>query len=536
MALIGVDDLDFLCLCDLSYMELAKLREINRASLILLHKEEFWRNMYEYTYQYARFKPSILSFEEYYICKVFEPGTAMATKNIRIINALVRYRRITLHDVAENAALEGHLDVLKWCVQMRTRPPLKCSRPHEDMKLVNIIAARGHLTIVQFLHDDCDYIPDVYGMCMAARSGKFDVVKWLSKYIPLTTDMANYAVKGGNFEMVKWVVEHKVTPSIITANEAWSPNEETFFIGRPSTITLEILQYLDEMNVILIRVVDMTYGAAYHGMIDVLEWLESKEIHCTEETANFAAMNGQTKTLEWLGSRKYLFKISGICAKWKTKKAVRPTNIGINIALSNGHIETIDFIRQRFALFPDINGVYGAINNKKWDSVLWALKYKVIPGSKKENNQILQAVIQANNMKMYDILLDHGLQPEIVTSILAHNKNTKYRVDAGIVITDEVKMLYRKSIMEGDVSIVRLLIQLYKITKDDMGDIDIFHIMKSGRLEMLEIFKTYGIIPILSQVQYAPVHVQYEVSSWVKEQITNKSRKQIPRPIYVEDD
>ena len=73
--------------------------------------------------------------------------------------------------VMDEAAKNGHLDVVKWLHTNRTEG---CTE-----KAMNMAAENGHLDVVEFLHPNRTEGCTLEAICSAASNGRFDVALWL---------------------------------------------------------------------------------------------------------------------------------------------------------------------------------------------------------------------------------------------------------------------------------------------------------------------------------------------------------------------
>ncbi|KAL3657617.1 hypothetical protein V7S43_017421 [Phytophthora oleae] len=98
------------------------------------------------------------------------------------------------------AATEGFLGIVKWLTAYR--PEMKIST-----RVMDAAALRGHLEVVQWLHENRSEGCSVHAMDSAAAGGHLDVVKWLheKRTEGCTTGAMDTAAAGGHLTTVQWL-------------------------------------------------------------------------------------------------------------------------------------------------------------------------------------------------------------------------------------------------------------------------------------------------------------------------------------------
>ena len=226
---------------------------------------------------------------------------------------------------SEAAAKNGHLHVLKWGLAKR------CRWSH---RAAAAAAARaGHLPILEWMHskttslrDDWEiFYPAAKGghlhvlewarangfsrdgdnkevSLAAASKGHGHVVKWLHKNgYPLSSRIGSRAALLGNLELLQWayqignfVPSNYIVPRDYCAVSLWDRVAER---GH-----LDILKYAHTNGLMDLtsRQVDVCSGAAFHGHVPIIEWLESNKLPLNiKACAKGAAAGGQLHILQW---------------------------------------------------------------------------------------------------------------------------------------------------------------------------------------------------------------------------------------------
>ncbi|EGZ14588.1 hypothetical protein PHYSODRAFT_560883 [Phytophthora sojae] len=109
------------------------------------------------------------------------------------------------------AAMRGHLDVVQWLHDHRSEGCTTHAMVHA--------ARQGHLHVVEWLHDNRSEGCTSEAMDLAARGGHLHVVKWLHEHRDegCTTDAMDGAAASGHLEVVKWLHSNRSEGSTTSA-------------------------------------------------------------------------------------------------------------------------------------------------------------------------------------------------------------------------------------------------------------------------------------------------------------------------------
>ena len=106
-------------------------------------------------------------------------------------------------DMIRLAAARGHLEVVRWLHDNRTEG---CTTD-----AMNWAAKNGHLEVVRWLHEDRSEGCTKRAMNDADGYGHLEVVRWLHEHRSegCTTDAMVLAARHGHLEVVKWLHENR---------------------------------------------------------------------------------------------------------------------------------------------------------------------------------------------------------------------------------------------------------------------------------------------------------------------------------------
>ena len=202
----------------------------------------------------------------------------------------------------ENAALYGHLDLLKWLKTLGT--PWECD-------ILAKAVEGGHWDIIQWLHYNgqklsrlnWEQIAKKFNFKITSfminlglnvpRSAIFTAIRAgnlaMLKALPVNLTVGDYsseAAYNGQFEVLKWLILEK--------NCAWGRAAEyAAFQGN-----LEMLEWAIANGCPVRRTI--SYQAAEGGKIDILKWLKAKNIAFDVDVCIAAASKGHFDCLLWL--------------------------------------------------------------------------------------------------------------------------------------------------------------------------------------------------------------------------------------------
>lgn len=115
-------------------------------------------------------------------------------------------------DGVNEAAEYGHLDVLKWIYENAHILP--------DIDGVNSAVANGHIDVLKWIYETSSLLPDVYGADLAAYNGYINILKWIYEksslnYTPTLPDSdgADLAARYNHKDVVEWLASKGVFPN-----------------------------------------------------------------------------------------------------------------------------------------------------------------------------------------------------------------------------------------------------------------------------------------------------------------------------------
>ncbi|OWZ01920.1 hypothetical protein PHMEG_00026612 [Phytophthora megakarya] len=179
-------------------------------------------------------------------------------------------------DAMRVAAMNGHLDVVKWLHEMRTEG---CSVDAMDAG-----ALYGHADVVQ----------SIQGMYNIRNGRHLNVVQWLHNNTSAgcTTEAMDKAATNGHFKVVEWLHEHRSEGCTTTAMDGAAQNGH-----------LNIVKYLHDKRSKGCTVAAMDQ-ASEEGYLHVVQWLQANRSEgCTSAAIDTAAEYGHFETLLFLHSQ-----------------------------------------------------------------------------------------------------------------------------------------------------------------------------------------------------------------------------------------
>ncbi|RLN70902.1 hypothetical protein BBJ28_00017974, partial [Nothophytophthora sp. Chile5] len=240
------------------------------------------------------------------------------------------------------AAERGHLAVVQWLHDNHMVHPLGCttyamnraaSNGHLEMvqwlhehrkegcttEAMDTAAEFGHLHIVQWLHDHRSEGCTSLAMDRAARSGHLNVVQWLHEHRTegCTTDAMDSAAEGNHMETVQWLHENRGEGCTTRAMD-----------NAARTGNLEMVQYLHENRAEGCTHVAMDQ-AARNGFLEVVQFLHQNRTEgCSHEAMDGAAAENQLEMVKWLHGNR-----SEGC-----------TTAAMNVAAEMGYLEVVRWL------------------------------------------------------------------------------------------------------------------------------------------------------------------------------------------------
>ncbi|KAL3674861.1 hypothetical protein V7S43_000787 [Phytophthora oleae] len=164
------------------------------------------------------------------------------------------------------AASNGHLEVMKWLLSNR-----------QDLCVnyaMDFAAANGHLNVVKWLHNNCREGCTTWAMDGAATNGHLEVVHWLNstRKEGCTKAAIDGAAANGHIDVVQFILQ------------VVRPIDEMQWIGWAFTAAVE------------------------HGQVEVAKWVKTSHLEALSDSAITLALSsatdkGHQEMMRWLSSQ-----------------------------------------------------------------------------------------------------------------------------------------------------------------------------------------------------------------------------------------
>jgi hypothetical protein len=200
-------------------------------------------------------------------------------------------------EVADNAAAEGHLEMLQWVEQ-------SIERDHRQ-KLVIYMLMRGHLHLLKWAYTKGWFERRTAEHSrIAAVWGQLEILQWmLENNFPMTEDFLRIVVDNKHLHILEWL-------------------QVPCRVSRKAKFKLRHRAERDRSK--LWNPKYCRYVAIAHNQLDVLKWLyERKPWPLTEWPCAQAAMNGFLEIVQWFHA------IGAPITRWTCKEAVHHRRLGV---------------------------------------------------------------------------------------------------------------------------------------------------------------------------------------------------------------
>lgn len=503
MSIIGIGDIDFHFIRDFSYKTVVQLRVVNRASHIFLSREEFWRDKYENDFGHVAYKPNGLSYEDYYVKKLFEQkhihtsyplsmiyaimanDYARSEKytpdpikvgNRRILLSLCRSGVITMHTICRNSIINGNLGLVKWCKVRRVTPPIHDTSSSESL-IDDCIITDKHLEIVKYLHETYNYIPSHTSMLRYIYYGNIQLVQWCLQFISPISQYAQVALERGHIEIFLLFVKMGIYPQIMLNPMQWDMTKIS------NTLDLEFLMSM-------------------HNHISYRRILWNIALHGTNECITWIMKNYPASPLEMRDYIRYLMKCG--CLE-KLKCICENTHfvmdqLTICEAVSRGHVDICEYFSDKFA-FVDYHAIYAA--ERAPEMISWFIK-KGVHFTKEIIRQIMVSLFENEHWDIFQELYDMGFIPSSHIFLYVWKVGAVHILDKITTYTrDERDNNIRDGLIlavsAGNLDAVKFMIDDKRIPCAQIPIIfageNSSVILESNNLRILDYFKDLGIIP-----------------------------------------
>lgn len=286
--------------------------------------------LFKYLYEYTqKLKEFIQIFTEYEnMCgktKYISANEIILFKKSKKINPIKRFILLHFIFLGELAFLEKINKNNSLCIGQNDNVKF-------DRDMMCVAARSGNLNMLKWLcdkgcnkyqHSDFSFIiSNLYEI--AAVTGHLDIIKWIHSLDQSTYtkwDIPYYATIGGHLDIIKWSLDNDIkldhysvsTPAIETNNitilewflfSAIRPSTQIYHIKgicnyAAGTDHLVVLKWLHEKELIPKDYTCICSNAAYNGHLHILMWLREKEYAWDSSTCLHAAMRGHIEILKW---------------------------------------------------------------------------------------------------------------------------------------------------------------------------------------------------------------------------------------------
>lgn len=274
------------------------------------------------------------------------------------------------------AALHGHLEIIKWIV--------------DEFKFSNL-AAR------------CVWFLKAMDCAISAHDRR--IIDYLSEHWPsgCIKRGVDQAIKGGNLDMVQWLYangfKHYVDPKVQATSHGH----------------LSVLKWLYENVPDEGTTTDVMDSAAGENHLDVVEWLhENREEGCTAEALLVAASNGHLEMIQWLQSNRLE------CASAKSPNGESPSDGGnddnylvgaMDFAAAGGHLGVVQWLHENRTEGCTTLAMDSAASNGHFRIVQWlhenrkegCTEYAVHQAALHGHRDILEFLVSVYHHIKYDL-------------------------------------------------------------------------------------------------------------------------------------
>ncbi|RLN21123.1 hypothetical protein BBJ28_00001596 [Nothophytophthora sp. Chile5] len=263
-----------------------------------------------------------------------------------------------------------HLDIVRW-LQQNAHCECKGSAKDDaaksgDLEMVQFLqehfprampsafqtnwaAERGHLAVIQWLHDNHMVHPlgcTAYAMNRAASNGHLEMVQWLHEHRKegCTTGAMNAAAEFGHLHIVKWLHSHRSEGCTTLAMDRAARNGH-----------LNVVKWLHEHPSEGCSTGAMD-SAAEKNHMEIVQWLhENRGEGCTTRAMDHAARIGNLEMVQYLHEN----------------RAEGCTHVAMDQAARNGFLEVVKFLHQNRAEGCSHDAMDGAAAENQLEVVKW---------------------------------------------------------------------------------------------------------------------------------------------------------------------
>ena len=182
-------------------------------------------------------------------------------------------------DLIEICALLGRLDILEWCLERHITTDWK--------KLLGKICLSDRIEVSKWL-----YVMGIYSYCVndfesICKNGNLEFAKWFCKNIPFEGQFILSYIENGNVNMLKWL------------SKKFSKEYTGYLDTHIKHGHLEMAKYLHEECGE--KIVDNAMMlVCFYGHLNILEYLWSIGMSCSEEDMKIAAGKGHVAVVDYI--------------------------------------------------------------------------------------------------------------------------------------------------------------------------------------------------------------------------------------------
>jgi hypothetical protein len=187
-----------------------------------------------------------------------------------------------------SAAVEnGHFNILQWVMDH------DLVDANSQLKCMVMVAARGDLHVLQWMHETKRINVDTKVVVEAAKNGHLHILKYLHEIVSdgeiFTVDAMNQAAANGHLEVVQWLHFNRTEGCTTVAMYAAAVHGH-----------LEVVKWLHSNRTEGCNSIAMDRAAA-NGHLDVVQWLHvNRSEGCASFAFGGAAGNGHLEVVKWL--------------------------------------------------------------------------------------------------------------------------------------------------------------------------------------------------------------------------------------------
>lgn len=255
------------------------------------------------------------------------------------------------------AARIGRVDIIRWLLSVMDDK--SCGTDVMDYAALN-----GHLETIKWLSANTMFAPSKHAIMWASEYNHLDVVMWLYKNYKWPraeiAEAMEVAATYGNLEILKWLYTESLNPGKMRQFLSNIPGISTMLSALSALSALPSNPHLLNTN-------SMDW-AAKNGHLDIVKWLhENSTEGCTKRAMDMAAEEGHLHIVKWLH-------------KNRTEGC---TTAAMDAAATHGHLYILEWLYRNRTEGCTTWAMSGAAKNGHIDVIKWLHlnKYDVVQDS-----------------------------------------------------------------------------------------------------------------------------------------------------------